>query len=55
MEIPKIIYISCNILTAVRNIEYLQKYHYQVEETPVDLFSRCAHIENVISLTRLEK
>lgn len=55
MGIPKIIYISCNISTAVRDIEYLQQY-YQVEEvTPVDLFSRCAHIENVILLTRAEK
>lgn len=52
MKIPRIIYISCNISTAVRDIEYLQNHHYQVEEvTPVDLFSRTSHVESICQLS----
>ena len=51
MKIPKIIYISCNIATAVRDITYLTKNNYIVKEvTPCDLFSKTSHIECVIRL-----
>ena len=51
MKIPKIIYISCNIATAVRDITYLTKNNYMVKEvTPCDLFSKTSHIECVIRL-----
>lgn len=51
MQIPRIIYISCNIATAVRDIEYLQKGNYIViETTPCDLFSKTSHIESVTTL-----
>ncbi len=56
MKIPKIIYISCNITSACRDINYLMKNHYEVKEaTPVDIFSRTNNIENVISLIRIDK
>ncbi|MDE7264083.1 MAG: 23S rRNA (uracil(1939)-C(5))-methyltransferase RlmD [Anaeroplasmataceae bacterium] len=51
MNIPKIIYISCNIATAVRDITYLSKNNYEViEVTPCDLFSKTSHVESICSL-----
>lgn len=51
MKIPKIVYISCNIATAVRDITYLKEHNYEVQEvTPCDLFSKTSHIECVIRL-----
>ncbi|MDE7385135.1 MAG: 23S rRNA (uracil(1939)-C(5))-methyltransferase RlmD, partial [Anaeroplasmataceae bacterium] len=55
MKIPKIIYISCNIATAVRDIAYLKEQGYLIQEvTPCDLFSKTSHIE-VITLLELRK
>lgn len=55
MKIPRIVYISCNIATAIRDITYLLEHNYEVKEvTPVDLFSKTSHIE-VITLLELEK
>ena len=52
MQIPKIVYISCNISTACRDIKYLTEYGYQVQEvTPVDLFSKTSHIETICQLS----
>ena len=51
MAIPKIVYISCNIATAKRDIDILEKNGYQLKEvTPVDLFSRTSHVEVVTML-----
>ena len=53
MNIPKIVYISCNISSACRDINYLNKYGYEVKEvTPVDLFSRTSHVETVCLLAK---
>ena len=55
MNIPKIVYISCNISTACRDINYLMKHNYEVlEATPVDLFSKTSHVETVTTLVRVE-
>lgn len=55
MQIAKIIYISCNISTACRDIDYLIKYGYEVKEvTPVDLFSKTSHVETITTLVRVE-
>ena len=55
MKIPKIIYISCNISTAVRDIEYLTKNNYKVlEVTPCDVFSKTSHTESIVKLTHIE-
>ena len=53
MNIPKIVYISCNIATAARDIEILTKNGYELKEvTPCDLFSRTAHVETICLLNR---
>ena len=53
MQIPKIIYISCNVATLQRDVEILKKNGYKLEEvTPCDLFSRNSHVECVVSLTK---
>ncbi|MDE6584150.1 MAG: 23S rRNA (uracil(1939)-C(5))-methyltransferase RlmD [Anaeroplasmataceae bacterium] len=55
MKIPRIVYISCNIATATRDITYLLEHNYEVKEvTPVDLFSKTSHVE-VITLLELKK
>ncbi len=53
MNIPRIVYISCNISTAARDIEILEKGGYKLESaTPVDLFSKTSHVETVCCLSR---
>ena len=53
MNIPRIVYISCNISTAARDIEILEKGGYKLESaTPVDLFSKTSHVETVCLLNR---
>jgi 23S rRNA (uracil1939-C5)-methyltransferase len=52
MKIPKIVYISCNIATAARDIKILEDAGYKLEEaTPVDLFSSTLHVETVCTLS----
>ena len=53
MNIPKIVYISCNIASLCRDINYLLESNYEViEVTPTDLFSRTSHVETVCLLER---
>lgn len=53
MKIKKIVYISCNIATAKRDIDILISRGYELKEvTPVDLFSRCSHVETITLLVR---
>lgn len=55
MNIPKIVYISCNIATACRDIQYLLQNSYEVMEvTPVDMFPKTSHVESVVQLTHIE-
>ena len=52
MQIPQIIYISCNVATCARDCAYLEDNGYKVmEATPVDLFSRTLHVETVCLLS----
>ena len=49
----KIIYISCNPSTQVRDIDILTNYKYKIKEIqPVDMFPHTPHIENIVSLVR---
>lgn len=49
----RIVYISCNPLTQVRDVEYLVKHGYRLEEIqPVDMFPHTKHVENIVSLVR---
>jgi len=53
MNIPRIVYVSCNVATLARDIDYLKKNGYELKEvTPVDLFSKTAHVECVCLLER---
>jgi len=48
MKIPKIVYISCNVSTLARDLNYLQAHNYEViEVTPFDMFPQTSHIEAV--------
>ncbi|RPF50663.1 23S rRNA (uracil(1939)-C(5))-methyltransferase RlmD [Aquisalibacillus elongatus] len=49
----RIVYVSCNPETQVRDLKYLSKNGYKVEEIqPVDMFPQTSHIEAVTLLTR---
>ncbi len=52
MKIPKIVYISCGIATAARDIKILEENGYELKEvTPCDLFSKTSHVETVACLS----
>lgn len=49
----RIVYVSCNVLTQARDIDYLQKRGYKlVSLTPVDMFPHTKHVETVCLLSR---
>ncbi|MET3683233.1 23S rRNA (uracil1939-C5)-methyltransferase [Alkalibacillus flavidus] len=48
----RVIYVSCNPETQARDMKYLTKNGYQVEEMqPVDMFPQTYHVESVAKLT----
>jgi 23S rRNA (uracil1939-C5)-methyltransferase len=51
MSPQKVIYISCNPVTQVRDLKFLTKHGYRVEEIqPVDMFPHTRHVETVVKL-----
>lgn len=51
----RIVYISCNPQTQVRDIQVLKKGGYEVKECkPVDLFPHTGHIETIVALHRTD-
>ncbi len=51
---PNVIYVSCNPVTLTRDIKYLEKYGYEVQEIqPVDMFPHTYHIEVVALLKKV--
>ena len=49
----RIVYISCNIETLARDLEYLTKKGYCVKKAcPVDMFPWTVHVETVVGLQR---
>lgn len=51
MKIPKVVYVSCNVATLARDLNYLQSRGYEViEVTPFDMFPQTSHIEAVTKL-----
>ena len=52
-KIKKIIYISCDPETLARDILYLSNDYQVYYVQPVDMFPMTAHVETVVSLTRL--
>jgi 23S rRNA (uracil1939-C5)-methyltransferase len=52
-ELKKVIYISCNPSTLARDLEYLSKTGFVVDQVqPVDMFPHSFHIETVTKLVR---
>ncbi len=47
---PRIIYVSCNPTTMVRDVKPLLPYYELVEIQPVDMFPHTYHIESVVRL-----
>ena len=49
----KVIYISCDVATQARDIDYLQKHGYKAKICqPVDMFPQSHHIENIMLLVK---
>lgn len=52
----KVVYISCNPVTQARDLKYLTKHGYKVEEIqPVDMFPHTYHVESVVLITRKDR
>ena len=50
----KLVYVSCDVSTQARDIDYLQKAGYKaIKCQPVDMFPHTNHIENIILLSKL--
>ncbi|MBQ9941236.1 MAG: 23S rRNA (uracil(1939)-C(5))-methyltransferase RlmD [Clostridia bacterium] len=52
MEIPEILYISCDPATLARDLKTLSSAYDMSDITPVDLFPRTAHVECTVRLCR---
>ena len=49
----RVVYVSCNVETQARDLEYIRKKGYRIESvTPVDMFPHTKHVESVAVLTR---
>lgn len=56
MQPEKIVYISCNPETQVRDMKYLTKKRYRVERIcPVDMFPFTGHVETVVLMSRVDR
>lgn len=49
---PRIVYISCDPATLVRDLKLLSEKYDIKAVTPVDMFPRTGHVESVVCLTR---
>lgn len=53
MNVPKIIYISCNVSTFARDAKTMREKGYDLKQiTPVDMFPQTSHVETVALLER---
>ena len=52
MNVPRIVYVSCNPSTMARDLKELNQYYHIDHVQPVDMFPQTYHIEAVSRLTR---
>lgn len=52
-ESKRIVYVSCDPVTLSRDLDLLSEKYNVIEITPVDMFSRTYHVENVCLLERI--
>ncbi|MFP4286063.1 MAG: 23S rRNA (uracil(1939)-C(5))-methyltransferase RlmD [Candidatus Izemoplasmataceae bacterium] len=53
-KVKRIVYISCNISTLARDLNFLQANGYKVKEvTPFDMFPQTSHIESITLLDKI--
>jgi 23S rRNA (uracil1939-C5)-methyltransferase len=50
LEIPRIVYVSCNSATQARDLGLLSAKYKAVQSRAVDMFPQTHHIENVVEL-----
>lgn len=50
LQVPKLVYVSCNSATLARDLEILSEVYDLVSIQPVDMFPQTYHIESVASL-----
>ncbi len=53
-DAKRIVYISCNPITQVRDIRNLSLKYRLIKSRPVDMFPQTSHVENVVLLERNE-
>lgn len=55
MNPDRVVYVSCDPETLSRDLKLFAEKNYSIKEiTPVDLFSRTAHVETVVLMSRVE-
>lgn len=53
LEVPKVVYVSCDPDTLARDCVWFKEFGYEIGEVqPVDMFARTGHVESVVCLTR---
>jgi 23S rRNA (uracil1939-C5)-methyltransferase len=53
LNVPRIVYVSCDADTLARDCTYFKEAGYGIGEVqPVDMFPRTGHVESVVCLTR---
>ncbi len=53
LEVPKIVYVSCDPTTLARDCAWFREVGYDIGEVqPVDMFPRTGHVESVVCLSR---
>jgi 23S rRNA (uracil1939-C5)-methyltransferase len=52
LDIPKIVYVSCNSASQARDLALLKEAYDIVTIQPVDMFPQTHHVENIALLSR---
>lgn len=52
LKVPRVVYVSCNVATLARDLNFLQANGYTIHETmPFDMFPQTSHVESVTLLS----